>query len=139
MEREKYTVLFVSEKAEQTRRFHLSQISLRLLILLIVFLVVGSISAIIYSTIHFKNMGELISENSVMKADRQEVTALIRDLQRIKEMDVYVRQSLGVPISYEGDESEIDQSSSIPVSYLQNSPSQVPAFGFVTQEFSQVS
>tara|TARA_Y100000590_G_scaffold362195_4_gene419250 strand:+ start:6195 stop:6974 length:780 start_codon:yes stop_codon:yes gene_type:complete len=134
--REKYTLLLVSEKAEKTRRFHLSRGGLRLLILTIFLAVVGGAGAIIYSAMKFEHGAQLNSENAKMKAERREVAELIRDLQRIQEMDTYVRQSLGVPSRQEMKESSTDVPTTIPVSYLQNVPSKVPAFGFVTQQFS---
>ena len=137
---EKYTLLVVSEKAEKTRRFHLSRGGLRLLIFTVFLAVAGGVGAIIYSVLQFEHVAQLNTENVKMKGERQEVAELIRDLQRIQEMDTYVRQSLGVPPHREMNESPSDVPTTIPVSYLENVPSKVPAFGFVTQQFSsQVS
>ncbi|MEE2876868.1 MAG: peptidoglycan DD-metalloendopeptidase family protein [Candidatus Neomarinimicrobiota bacterium] len=133
---ERYTLLLVSEKAEKTRQFRLSRGGLRLLILTSFLAVAGGIGTFIYSAAQYRDITHLNSENVKMKAERQEVAELIRDLQRIQEMDTYVRQSLGVPSPREMEDTGVNGPPIIPVSYLENIPSKVPAFGFVTQQFS---
>ena len=136
MSDEKYTVLLVSEKAEKTRRLRLSIASLRFLIILIIFLILGGLSSIIYSIFLIKNISEINLENLRMKTERKEVAELIQDLQRIQEMDTYVRQSLGISDPINQLESAYQKQSNIQVSYLENIPSLVPTFGFITQNFS---
>ena len=70
-----------------------------------------------------------------MKTERKEVAELIQDLQRIQEMDTYVRQSLGISNPINQLESASQKQSNIQVSYLENIPSLLPAFGFVTKIF----
>ena len=60
---EKYTLLVVSEKAEKTRRFHLSRSSLRMLIFAVFLTVAGGVGAIIYSVFQFKHVALLNTEN----------------------------------------------------------------------------
>ena len=112
---DKYTILFVSEKEEKTRRFRLSRSGLRFLVLVVFVSVVGGITALIYSAGQLKQITDLNADNEKMRSERKEVVEMIRDLQRIQEMDIYVRQSMGVPSSNES----------------------VPVYGFVSQSFSE--
>jgi len=133
---EKYTILFVSEKEEKTKRFRLSRGGLRFLVLAVLLSVVGGITALLYSAGQLKQIADLNADNQKMRSERKEVFAMIRDLQRIQEMDTYVRQSLGVPATTEPSASGGGELPlTIPVSYLENVPSHVPVHGFVSQSF----
>lgn len=136
MSNEKYTILLVSEKAEKTRRLRLNTASLKFFIILIIFLIFGGLSSIVYSIFLMENVSVINSENLRMKTERKEVAELIQDLERIQEMDTYVRQSLGMPSPINQLESNSEKQSNFQVSYLENIPSLVPTFGFVTQNFS---
>ena len=98
---DKYTILFVSEKEEKTRRFRLSRSGLRFLVLVVFVSVVGGITALIYSAGQLKQITDLNADNEKMRSERKEVVEMIRDLQRLQEMDIYVRQSMGVPATKE--------------------------------------
>jgi murein DD-endopeptidase MepM/ murein hydrolase activator NlpD len=135
---DKYTILFVSEKEEKTRRFRLSKSGLRFLVLVVFVSVVGGITALIYSAGQLKQITDLNADNEKMRSERKEVVEMIRDLQRIQEMDIYVRQSMGVPATKEPVASGGEEfPQTIPVSYLENVPSHVPVYGFVSQLFSE--
>ena len=135
---DKYTILFVSEKEEKTSRFRLSRSSLRFLVLIVFVSVVGGLIALIYSAGQLKQITDLNADNKKMRRERKEVVEMIRDLQRIQEMDIYVRQSMGVPARKESVASGGEElSQKIPVSYLENVPSHVPVYGFVSQSFSE--
>ena len=135
---DKYTILFVSEKEEKTRRFRLSRSGLRFLVLVVFVSVVGGITALIYSAGQLKQITDLNADNEKMRSERKEVVEMIRDLQRIQEMDIYVRQSMGVPATKEPVASGGEEfPQTIPVSYLENVPSHVPVYGFVSQLFSE--
>ena len=135
---DKYTILFVSEKEEKTRRFRLSRSGLRFLVMVVFVSVVGGITALIYSAGQLKQITDLNADNEKMRSERKEVVEMIRDLQRIQEMDIYVRQSMGVPATKEPVASGGEKfPQTIPVSYLENVPSHVPVYGFVSQSFSE--
>tara|TARA_B100000700_G_scaffold331784_2_gene468651 strand:+ start:52009 stop:52785 length:777 start_codon:yes stop_codon:yes gene_type:complete len=137
VEDERYTILLVSEKAEKTRRIRLRPASLRFIVIGIIFIIIGGLSSLIYSISYMNKISEINAENLKMRTERKDVAKLIIDLQRIQEMDTYVRQSLGMPDPIKDLDSDFEKSLSVQVSYLENIPSLMPTFGFVTQGFSK--
>ena len=71
MSNEKYTILLVSEKAEKTRRLRLNTASLKFFIILIIFLIFGGLSSIVYSIFLMENVSVINSENLRMKTERK--------------------------------------------------------------------
>lgn len=136
---DRYTLLLVPEKDDKTRRFRFSRRRLWSISMLFVVTVVGGFGSLFFSVNQFQEVADLTADNEQMRSERSEVVQMIRDLRRIQEMDAYVRQSLGVSIAEEAESGEAEQPEAIPVSYLENIPSHMPAFGFVTQPFSEGS
>ena len=70
---------------------------------------------------------------------------LMNDLQRMKFMDRQIRKSLGTDLGLDqkttdaGELSQnvqLDENENLPVSYVENIPSQMPVEGFVTQRLN---
>ena len=72
-----YTILFVSEKEEKTRRVRLSKSGLRFLVLTVFVSVVGGITALIYSADQLKQITDLNADNEKMRSERKEVVEMI--------------------------------------------------------------
>ncbi len=140
MASEKFTFLIVSQKSEKTLKF---QFNLRNLIIVFSFIILiiflGFFSIYRAYKINFEYVS-IKKDYEKMLSERNKVIQMTRDLNRINEMDVYVRNSLGISNSFDSDtllNSYVEQN--IPVSYIKNIPSFSPVSGFVSQKFNSKS
>ena len=136
MKNEKLTLLIISEKTEKTQKFQLYYRNLIISVLLIFIIMIGGIFGI-YSSYKMNIKLLLIKQDhDKMLLERNKVINMTRDLNRISEMDIYVRNSIGIP-NYISHDSLLNNISDqiIPVSYIENSPSFLPVSGFVSQSF----
>lgn len=140
MASEKFTFLIVSQKAEKTFKFQFSFRNLVILFSLILLVIFGGFFSIYKA---YKINFEFVSvkkDYKKMFSEREKVIQMTRDLNRINEMDFYVRNSLGISNSIDSDtvfNSYVDQN--IPVSYIKNIPSFSPVSGFISQKFNSKS
>ena len=106
-------------------------------------LVAGSAFAI-YMIPRAFDYERLRSQHQSLMEERIKVASLIRDLNRIKQIDSRIRRTLGLDLEFPfesetGDTlrrlSPPEYSKDVPISYLDNIPSLAPVKGFLTQDF----
>ena len=142
----KYTVLLMSEDGEETRRFRISQRGYRLAIIVTLLVVATGISSVFFFTPRVIDYEKMKSQHTILMKERLKLAAMLRDLKRIREMDSYIRQSLGMDLEVAlqreavdtlGSESGQGYRENIPLSFRENIPSYMPAEGFISQDYSK--
>jgi len=136
MKNEKLTLLIVSEKTERAQKFQFYYRNLIILVLLVFVITIGGIFGIYTSYKMSINLSIIKKDHDKMLLERNKVMNMTRDLNRINQMDTYVRNSIGVP-NYTSNDSILNNTSdqTIPFSYIENIPSFLPVSGFVSQSF----
>lgn len=144
MSKKKYMAILVSEDGDTTRRFNVSQRGFRIVLTFAILITVVAIVFAIYVIPRAFDYDRLKSQHQTVMEERMKVASLIRDLNRIKEMNSRIQQALGIDLEF-AFESEMTDSfttippphyvGNVPISYLDNIPSYVPVEGFITQEF----
>lgn len=139
MPKEKYTAIVVSEDSETTRQYHIGRRTFRAIIGIVAVIVILVVASAVYFVPRAIDYDRLKGRHQTLMAERMKVASLIRDLERIKEMNSRIQQALGVDLVLPGDSLEQISPShtreDVPVSFLDNIPSYMPVEGFVTQDF----
>ncbi|MFQ6674600.1 MAG: M23 family metallopeptidase, partial [Fidelibacterota bacterium] len=140
----KHTVLWLSEDGERTRTFNVSGRGLKSAVIIAIVILLALAGSALYVVPRALDYNRLKSEQQAVAEERNRVASLIQDLNRIREMDSYIRQVLGTDLEFgvapdAADTAAVPGSSRetvvTPISYLDNVPSYVPLVGFITQEF----
>lgn len=148
MAKKKYTAILVSEQTDTTWRFRISQRGFRSLFITAIGILGLVVGLVIYGLPRALDYDRLKTENRILMSERLKVASLIRDLNRIKEMNSRFQQALGIDLQLRAELALGDSVESIsfpedlarvPVSYLDNIPSYMPVEGFITQEFYRSS
>ena len=143
MPKKKYMAILVSEDGVSSRRFKISQRGLKIGVFFSIVFVLVVIGLAIYVIPRAFDYERLKNQNQILMKERLKVASLIRDLNRIKEMNSRIQQALGIDLEFDFGLEMNDSLKTIPphnlggspVSYLDNIPSYVPVKGFVTQEY----
>ncbi|MFQ6615954.1 MAG: M23 family metallopeptidase [Fidelibacterota bacterium] len=140
----KQTLIWLSEDGETIRSFELRRGTLRTWLaggLLVALVVVISGLYLVPRALDYRRLKGQVQG---LMDERMKVARLVKDLDRIQEMDAYIRHLLQTDLEFGGEgvrEDSVSVSSPLhslgftPVSYLDNVPSRQPVAGFVAQDF----
>ena len=92
----KFTFVILSEETDKSYMFQFNLKTLLILLGLIFIIILGSIFSIYKSYDINHQFSSVIKEYDKMVEERNKVLQMTRDLNRINEMDIYVRNSLGI-------------------------------------------
>lgn len=142
---DKYTIMVIPDDEKESKTYNISRKTIRnLKYLSLAFLLFLGFT--IYKTVpSLLEQNNLKAQYDQFVAERTKVLALSRDLDRIKQMDILVRNSLGHRIDIDeslefGDTTEVAYSEhNNHLSYLENIPSVAPIQGFITQRSNKQS
>jgi len=144
MAKKRFMAVLVSEDGDTSRRFNMSYKGFKIVLYCMIFFVIVIIGLAIYVVPRAFEYQRLKSQHQILMEERMKVASLIRDLNRIKEMNSRIQQALGIDLEFalgvEYTDSLVTTPASdymevSPISYLDNIPSYIPVEGFVTQEF----
>ncbi len=142
---DKYTIMLIPDDEKRSKTYSISRKTVRNIkyLSLLFFLFLGFI--------FYRYLPAVLEHNNLKEqynrfaSERTKVLALSRDLERIKQMDILVRNSLGNRIDID-DNLEHDDTAKISnsdnyshLSYLENIPSVAPIQGFITQRSNKQS
>lgn len=136
---DKYTIMIIPDDEKRSKTYSLSTKTIRNLkyFSLVFFLFLGFIFyKYIPTVLEYNN---LKNQYDKFVSERTKVLALSRDLDRIKQMDKLVRNSLGHRIDIDDNLQSSDTMNTVHsdnsshLSYLENIPSVAPIQGFITQ------
>ena len=133
----KFTFVILSQETDKSYKFQFNLKTLLILLGLIFVIILGSIFSIYKSYDINHQFSSVKKEYDKMLEERNKVLQMTRDLNRINEMDIYVRNSLGISKNIYPDtllDNNVEQN--IPVSYIKNIPSFSPVSGFISQKFN---
>jgi murein DD-endopeptidase MepM/ murein hydrolase activator NlpD len=146
MKSTKYTVLIIPDNDDQNKQFVLKRNSVRLWITLLSVFIILLIGFGYYFVPKALEYDALSAKYEVLAEERMEVYSLMQDLQRMAQLDVLIRKTLGpemeLPyVDESGDTLTIPakMNDSLSISFLENFPSQLPLQGYVTQRMSRTS
>lgn len=152
MPKGKYTVILIPDEGEETKEFLLSRRWIKGVIYFSIIVIIGVTGLLVWSVPKAIDYNRVNMEHESLKEKQSKVVELIRDLNRMKHIDNYIRNLLGVdlglpPVSeFEGSirvnpnaspKGPVDIEDEIPISYLDNIPTHQPVDGFITQEFDK--
>ncbi|MBL7046816.1 MAG: M23 family metallopeptidase [Candidatus Marinimicrobia bacterium] len=144
MSNKKYTVVIVPEDDAETRRFSISRRIFRIAVVVIIILFLGNIGFIIFFLPRAVDYIKVKKQHQTMMEERVKVAQLLSDLKRMKQMENYIRQTLGIDIEFPlehdasdlvGDDFSPKESDNLYISFIENIPSTIPVKGFITQDF----
>ena len=124
----KYTVMFIPDDEKSAKSYHLSKKGFLFILLCITSIVVSSVFTMIFFIPKIKDYYDLKNQNAKILSERMEVLNLSRDLNRIQQMDAFIRSSLGASIDFDKRPIVIDSVSGVfkkninKVSYIENIP-----------------
>ncbi|MDP6457362.1 MAG: M23 family metallopeptidase [Candidatus Marinimicrobia bacterium] len=140
----KYTVLLMSEDGEETKRFRISRRGYRFTVIAAILIVAAGISTVFFFTPRVIDYEKMKSQHTTLMNERLKLAAMLKDLKRIREMDSYIRQSLGMDLEVALQREAVDTFESelgpgvgknIPLSFRENIPSYMPVEGFISQDY----
>ena len=134
----KFTLLLIPDDESGTKSYSLSKNLLRFIFIIMVIILIGLITLIIKSVPSINNYAMLNKKYNKLAQERMKVIELSEGLKRIKQMNQFVRNSLGAEFNFSQDPEMIDSVLMlIPddnfISFSDNIPSFAPIEGFISQ------
>jgi len=132
MKSNRYTIHIVSDNVDTQKRFSISGLWLRTIIILVVLTLLilgGSVWYFIPKVADFREREKQFEE---MISERTLVMELYRDLNRLGQMEDIIRSNLS-RVNSDDTSTEAGKNESFSISYIENIPSQAPVDGFLTQ------
>jgi len=141
--KKKYTFLIIPDDDSSSKSYSFNKSSINFLIILftVSFVLLFFIAILNFSKI-FK-YDELNNKYQKLAQERLKVIKLSNDLEKIKQMDNFVRQSLGVDLNLEKNKIQgdsltiIDNNNQKMISLIDNIPSIAPINGFISQRMGE--
>ena len=134
----KYTLLLIPEDDSGTTSYNISKNLIRFIVISISILLIGIIILIVKSVPNINKYDVLNEKYDNLAKERMQVIELAEELKRIKQMDKFVRNSLGVEFNFSQNPEIMDSVLMlIPddnfISFSDNIPSVAPIDGFISQ------
>ena len=132
---QKYTAILIPDNDGKTRRFRLSGFRLKSALIFSVILLVIIVGMFLHYIPQSMKYDSMKKQYEVFAAERTQILELSRDLQRLKQMDKLIRNSLGTSNVSMGDTSSFGllTTQNETISYIENIPSVPPVLGYVSQ------
>ena len=139
MKSENYTFIFIPNDEKNSKTFYFSKRRFDFILILFVTIIISALSAVSYFVVKLPEYRKIEKNHSKFVSERMKILELSQDLNRLKQMDNLIRNSLGAnlnikerPIIKDSLIGTYEISQSI-VSYAENIPSQAPIEGFISQ------
>ena len=138
-----YTIHIIPDNEDRVKVFSLSTRTLRILISISILFLISLGIGIYYSLPKLLKYNQLVRDRDRLIEENLKINRILNDYNRIKQMEKYIRNLLGVDFGIEGevDTSAIEQAVEnskeelLPLASLENIPSFPPVNGYVTQHF----
>ena len=134
----KFTLLLIPDDESGTKSYSISKNLLRFIFIIMVIILIGLITLIIKSVPSINNYAMLNKKYNKLAQERMKVIELSEGLKRIKQMNQFVRNSLGAEFNFSHNPEIMDSVLMlIPddnfISFSDNIPSFAPIEGFISQ------
>ena len=134
----KFTLLLIPDDDSGTKSYSISKNLLRFIFIIMVIILIGLITLIIKSVPSINNYAMLNKKYNNLAQERMKVIELSEGLKRIKQMNQFVRNSLGAEFNFSQNPEMMDSVLMlIPddnlISFSDNIPSFPPIEGFISQ------
>jgi len=134
----KFTLLLIPDDESGTKSYSISKNLLRFIFIIMVIILIGLITLIIKSVPSINNYAMLNKKYNKLAQERMKVIELSEGLKRIKQMNQFVRNSLGAEFNFSQNPEMTDSVLMlIPddnfISFSDNIPSFAPIEGFISQ------
>ena len=134
----KFTLLLIPDDESGTKSYSISKNLLRFIFIIMVIILIGLITLIIKLVPSINNYAMLNKKYNKLAQERMKVIELSEGLKRIKQMNQFVRNSLGAEFNFSQNPEMMDSVLMlIPddnfISFSDNIPSFAPIEGFISQ------
>ncbi|NHZ86690.1 MAG: hypothetical protein GWP19_12560, partial [Planctomycetia bacterium] len=144
MKPSKYSILIIPDNEDQDRQFSITRRQMLSLIIGLLLILCIVVLFIIYALPKLIQYNTMETENEKFTAERVKIMELVRDLNRIEQIDRLIRKTLGSELELPSIVMDSDSTGSesnqtrydkkITVSYVDNIPSKYPVEGYITQK-----
>ena len=139
----KFTILVIPDDDSETSSYSFSKIFIKIVIVLSLIIILASIAVIIKTVPNISKFDSLNKKYNVLAKERIKVLELMENLEKLNQMDEFVRNSLGSELNF-SDRPEIVDSALmlIPENHLislsDNIPSLAPIEGFISKRMESI-
>ena len=139
----KFTILFIPDDDSETSSYSFSKIFIKIAIVFSLIIILASIAIIVKTIPNISKYDSLNKKYNVLATERLKVLELMESLEKLNQMDEFVRNSLGSEFSFSEKPEIIDSALMlIPENHLislsDNIPSLAPIEGFISKRMESV-
>ena len=139
----KFTILVIPDDDSETSSYSFSKIFIKVTIVFSLITILASIAIIIKSVPNISKFDSLNKKYNVLVQERLKVLELMENLEKLNQMDEFVRNSLGSELNFSERPEIIDSALMlIPENHLislsDNIPSLAPVEGFISKRMESV-
>lgn len=138
MKSNRYTIHIVSENIDAQKSFSISRLWIWTIVIIIFVSLIGFGGGLWYYIPRMVEFREKNRQFEKMLSERTQVLDMVRDLNRLGQMEEIIRSKLGVVNEDENEFGARDEKA-FTISYVENIPSQAPIDGFLTQRMLDYS
>ena len=134
----KFTMILIPDDDSETRSYNFNKSILIVSIILFILFFLASAVVLFFSVPRIANYEKLDKNYNVLVTERMKILELTENLERLNQMDRFVRKSLGSEFNFSEKPEIIDSALMIIsdnhlISFSDNIPSSVPLEGFVSK------
>ena len=139
----KFTILVIPDDDSETSSYSFSKIFIKIAIVLSLITILASIAIIVKTVPNISKFDSLNKKYNVLAKERIKVIELMESLEKLNQMDEFVRNSLGSELNFSEKPEIIDSALMlIPENHLislsDNIPSLAPIEGFISKRMKSV-
>jgi len=139
----KFTILVIPDDDSETSSYSFSKIFIKIAIVFSLLIILASIAIIVKTVPNISKFDSLNKKYNVLAKERIKVLELMENLEKLNQMDEFVRNSLGSELNFSEKPEIVDSALMlIPENHLislsDNIPSLAPIEGFVSKRMESV-
>ena len=144
MKPSKYSILIIPDNEDKDRQFSISRIQMLSFVGGLILILCIVIFFIVYALPKLIQYNAMEAENEKFAVERTKIMELMQDINRIEQMDMLIRKTLGSELELPPNQINNDSTLSkvkqqklennLSVSYVDNIPSKYPVEGYITQK-----
>ena len=139
----KFTILVIPDDDSETSSYSFSKIFIKIAIVFSLITIIASVAIIIKTVPNISKFDSLNKKYNILASERLKVLELMENLEKLNQMDEFVRKSLGSELNFSEKPEIVDSALMlIPENHLislsDNIPSLAPIEGFVSKRMENV-
>ena len=139
----KFTILVIPDDDSETSSYSFSKIFIKIAMVFSLITIIASVAIIIKTVPNISKFDSLNKKYNILASERLKVLELMENLEKLNQMDEFVRKSLGSELNFSEKPEIVDSALMlIPENHLislsDNIPSLAPIEGFITKRMESV-